>query len=210
VGFALEKKLVAFVSIALLVGLGIGYVINEVVYQPQLRYLRSSVDELKSVVDDFADYKAKLDNLTAEISRLNSLIAKLNSTQPQSTPKNNETNSPLPYEMLQLLSVNSAKNDSNFEVSFVITNIGTAYAVLEVVFLNGIPQPYVSELSSIVINGTSLSPADLLIWPLGIGDSANGTLTLTGGGAFASGTQVDVAFRTAPRMNYYNGTTVLP
>jgi hypothetical protein len=206
----LEKKLVVFVTIALLVGLGIGYVINEVVYQPQFRYLRSRVDELKSRIDEFADYEEALDNLTAEISRLNSVIAKLNSTQSQSTPEDNETNTPLPYEMLQFLSVSSAKNDSNFEVSFVITNIGTAYAVLELVFLNGIPQPYVSELSSIVINGTALSPADLLVWPLGTGDSAAGTLTLTGGGAFASGTRVDVSFRTVPRMNYYNGTTVLP
>jgi hypothetical protein len=110
---------------------------------------------------------------------------------------------------LEFLSAYATKIGTNFEVDFSLQNTGTATAVLVVLYLNAIPQQGISDLTSIVFNGTTFSKDDLLVLPLYAGDTVNGTLTLIGGVNFIPGMSVELTFETATR-NQYQITMVLP
>jgi len=205
---ALEKKLVALVTIALLIGLLVGYALNYVIYQPQLQDLQNSLEELNTKVDEYAEYNATtLNDLRNEISRLNAIIEELNSTTLDS--EDNETEVPLPYERLQFQSLTAIKDGSNFELNFNLTNTGTAVAVLEALFLNDIIHASVYELSSFIINGTNLPTTDLFS-PIVLlpGNTASGVLTLAESDTYTSGTTVYVSFRTNTLKNYGESVTL--
>jgi hypothetical protein len=70
----MEKKLFSLILIALLAGLGGGYGLGYVIYQPQIQNLQS---DLKQLNDELETINSEITNLN---STINSEIANLNST----------------------------------------------------------------------------------------------------------------------------------
>ena len=207
---ALEKKFIAGIMIALLSGLLIGVALNYVIYQPQLQNLQNSLNDLNVKVDEYAEYNSTLNELRSEISGLNAAIGELNVTTTSNSTADNETATPLPYERLQFMNLNAAKDDSTFTLYFNVTSTGTAPAVLESVYLNDNIFFSVAELTVFAINGTSLpntEPLNPII--LLQGDTASIMLTLTESDNFKTGTVVLVSVRTIVQ-NPYGATVTLP
>ena len=190
--FTPDKAIIVLFTLALVAGLAGGLILSYVIYQPQIQGLRNDVITLnKAIADNFTDYQAALDNLNATI---------------QST-----SNTPLPnlVEMVGFQSLTATKNGENFDVSFSLKNTGTAPVGLVLLYLNGTSQQDVPELSSIVINGGIIPKTDILALSLSPGQTATGGLSITGGGSFASGDAVLLAFQSVTN-EYYQNTVVLP
>ena len=190
-----------------MVGLAGGYTLNYVIYQPQIQNLRNDLGTLNAKLEN---YQNAINDLEAAVSNLNAIVKKSNSTfQSNATSETPPSNESTFYENLEFLSAYATKIGTNFEVDFSLQNTGTATAVLVVLYLNAIPQQGISDLTSIVFNGTTFSKDDLLVLPLYAGDTVNGTLTLIGGVNFIPGMSVELTFETATR-NQYQITMVLP
>jgi hypothetical protein len=187
-----------------------GYILNYVIYQPQIQNLANGLGALNAEVENYGNainnLNAAISKLNATVSGLNSTTSQSNSTSPKPTPTpSNESAIP---EDLEFLSANATKIGKNFEVDFSLQNTGVPTATLAELSLNGIPQDAISDLTSITFNGTTYSAGDPLIIPLNAGDTVNGTLTLIGGVDFVSGMSVDLTIWTA--VNNYSVTVVLP
>lgn len=206
----LNKTLVALFALVLVAGLAGGFILNYVIYQPQIQDLKNDVDKLNNALaDNFTNYQTSLDNLTAEVSNLNAIIAKQNSTSQQTSNQSTSNQTGELVERLDFLSISAVNDGGNFTISFALKNTGTAGVAIDFLYLNFTMQPYVTDLSSIVINGVTYPQTDLLALVLRSGDTANGVISLTGGSTFASGDLVDLAFHSVIG-NYYDRTVVLP
>jgi hypothetical protein len=196
---AVEKKIFASLIIALMVGLAGGYTLNYVIYQPQIQNLRNDLGTLNAKLEN---YQNAINDLEAAVSNLNAIVKKSNSTsQSNATSQTPPSNESTFYENLEFLSANATKIGTNFEIDFSLQNTGTSSAVLAELSLDGIPQDGISDLTSIIFNGTTYSKSELLVVYLNPGDAVNGTLTLMGGVNFVSGMSVELTLWTA-RENY--------
>ena len=204
----MDKAIIVLFTIALVAGLAGGFTLSYVVYQPQIQGLRNDVNTLnKAIADNFTDFQAALDNLNAKISNLN---ATENATSQENTNQSTSNTPPLNLvENVGVQNLAATKNGANFDISFNLKNTGTAPAALDVLNLNGTSQQNVADLNSIVINGITLSKTDILAVILYPGDTASGTISLTIGGAFASGDTVTLAFHSTTDK-FYQQSVVLP
>jgi len=80
----MEKKLIALVFVALLVGLGGGYGLGYVIYQPQIQNLQNDLtnlnDRLDAINSTLRNMQSSVTSLQNESSILDSEVASLNST----------------------------------------------------------------------------------------------------------------------------------
>jgi hypothetical protein len=207
--FTPDKAIIVLFTIALVAGLAGGFTLSYVIYQPQIQGLRNDGITLnKAIADNFTDYQAALDNLNATIQ------SKLNTTEnaPSQENTNQSTSNTPPLNLVENVGVQNlaaTKNGANSDISFNLKNTGTAPAALDVLSLNGTSQQNVADLNSIVINGITLSKIDILAVILYPGDTASGTISLTIGGAFASGDIVTLAFHSTTNK-FYQQSVVLP
>ncbi len=210
----MEKKTVAFFIVFLLAGLVGGYILNYTIFQPQIQSLRNELDTLNFKLDAFStSYQKSIADLTAKIAILNATSNTTNSSTNGTQQTNNETISLV--EQIIFSDATATKDGANFNVAFTIQSTGTAPALLESLYLNGVLDTNVPNLNSIVINGTSVTISDFLGLYIYPGDTASGTVSLTGGGNFVSGNTLEIAFVSARTVysqvsSVYSKTLVLP
>src|SRR3989304_4664790 len=120
----LDKTLVALFALVLVAGLAGGFILNYVIYQPQIQALKNDVDKLNNAIaDNFTSYQASLNNLTAEISNLKAIVENTTFQQPSNeSTSNDQTDNSI--EMLGFQSISAANNSGNFDISFSIKNTG--------------------------------------------------------------------------------------
>ena len=214
----MEKIIVVFLIGFLLIGIFGGYILNYMLYQPQIQSLRNELDTLNLKLDTIsANYQKTIANLTAVIADLSAAAAastKTNSSTSENQSTGNNETVDLVEQIIFPSAVATKDAAGNFTVDFTLQSTGTALAVLYALYLNGVVASEVPDLTSIVINGTALPKDSALLYSIYPGDTASGTLQLTGGVNFVSGATLEISFVTAmtaySRGNSYTRTVVLP
>jgi hypothetical protein len=208
----MERIVVFFVIGMLIIGTAGGFIISYLVYQPQIQSLRSDIGALeKQFASLSGQNEATLTDLEETISELNSLIEELNSTTPME-PEENQTQT---FELIQIQQAQATGNGTHFDISFSLKNSGTADTSIILIYLNQYPIPYLTEgiVTSIVVNGTSYPTEEYFSFPIAVGDSAEGTITILEGVFdvlnFQSGATVELKFTSALR-NDYSAMVLLP
>jgi hypothetical protein len=109
---------------------------------------------------------------------------------------------------MEIQQAQATGNETHFDLSFTLKNSGTADTSIILIYLNQYPIPFLPEgiVTSIVVNGTSYPTEEYFDFPIAVGDSAAGTITILEGVFdvldFQSGATVDLKFTSALRIDY--------
>lgn len=161
----MEHKFITSVIIVLLVGLGLGYGLGYVIYQPQILSLKSKLDEGQ-----------------AQITNLNSTLQTILDNQSVVTH----------FEKLQFISAYADGVLTNYTITMMLRNTGTATATLDTttVFLNGVPI------------GSAGATANFVPTQLVPGASTTLAIIALTGAQYTSGMSVEVMIQTASGSQY--------
>jgi hypothetical protein len=200
-----ERIVVFFVIGMLIIGTAGGFILSFFVYQPQIQSLRNDIGALEKQFTSLSEQNEEtLTDLEETISELNSLIDELNSTS-ITEPDENQTET---FELIEIQQAQATGNGTHFDISFSLKNSGTADTSIILIYLNQYPIPFLPEgiVTSIVVNGTSYPTEEYFDFPIAVGDSAAGTITILEGVFdvldFQSGATVDLKFTSALRIDY--------
>ena len=196
----MDKEIVVLLIGMLIIGLAGGFILNFIVYQPQIQSLRNDLAALEDeIASQFAENEETLSDLNEAIGNLSSTIDNLNRTSETGTE--NETTI---YDYLAV-QAQAAATDTHFVIDFVIANYGTVATAVDLIYLNQIPIQNVSDVESLTINGAPVSLSGFTV-PLFVGQVAQGTILLVKGLGtglnLQSGTALELKFRSTLGYNY--------
>ena len=200
----MEKKLVILLLGVLIVGLAAGFILSFIVYQPQIIRLRNDLSSLEDeITSHFAENQESLSNLGEAISDIDSALKELNSTFETTQEDGEETK----FESLEIQEAQATSNETHFEINFLIKNSGTTSAALILLFLDQYPIQYLPDVTLLVLNNSTISHTDFFTWPIAVGASVEGNLTLIKGLVeglnLQSDTTVQLKFTSAQRYEYF-------
>lgn len=202
----MERMVVVLVIGMLIIGSASGFILSFFAYQPQIQRLKY---DLALLEEDFAslleENEETLSELEETISELNSLIEELNATS-ATEPDEPE---PQTVEYIEIEQAQATGNGTHFDIFFRLRNSGTAATYILVVYLNQYPTQLLGEeliVSSMVLNGTSYLPQDPFSFPIDVGDSAEGTITVVEGEFdslnLKSGASIELKFTSFQRYDW--------
>jgi hypothetical protein len=197
----MDKDIIVLLVGMLIIGLAGGFLLNFVVYQPQIQSLKNTLSSLENeVASSLAENEKNISDMNKTVSDLRSTIDNLNGTS--EAESENETITTLEQLGVQ---AQATSNGTDFEVAFGIVNSGTADATLTSIYLYQFPIKDVPDIVSLVLNGTTY-PSKTFTLSLPVGSSVGGTMLLVAGSEegvnFQSGNVLQFLFLTANGYNY--------